>query len=430
MVKLEALLCCMIFFACSSQLHAAAKSSTGSIAFDSNRDSNHEMILHSTGLGIGMSPSSNLSILGDSDISHEVCIGGVRGSSNLYIHGALAFPGLITSSSMTIEDHASVIFADSSSANIDITFPNPASCPGRQYRVISVCETGNVTLSSNVPIDYNTSHISLASFGNAKLMASDNTWLLLSCRDASRETSPPKFSSNCLVWYDGADSASVTVDASANVTQWNDKSGNDYHLTSIGSKHPTYSSHWTNGRGALNFTRDDFQYLTFSALPIRGSMTFFVVAQMSSGGSNDGTSSLISIDGHGDNTSNRIYEISCYNGDSVLKFNDQNVGSSTVFGAALSPGLNSPYLSLMVRNKSNETLGAQLNEQALQESSHIGSAGNTTAATTSTIYVGMQKAKNARYHYGYIGEIIIYNKILNDLETTAIRNYLMEKWGL
>jgi hypothetical protein len=42
----------------------------------------------------------------------------------------------------------------------------------------------------------------------------------------------------------------------------------------------------------------------------------------------------------------------------------------------------------------------------------------------------MSKGFYARYHFGYIAEVIIYNKVCDDVEIEAIQNYLQEKWGL
>lgn len=56
-----------------------------------------------------------------------------------------------------------------------------------------------------------------------------------------------------LFWFDAADSASVTLNGST-VSQWNDKSGNGYHLTqgTAGSQ-PTYTSAGQNGRNIITF---------------------------------------------------------------------------------------------------------------------------------------------------------------------------------
>jgi len=41
----------------------------------------------------------------------------------------------------------------------------------------------------------------------------------------------PRFVGNITMWYDGADRTSMTINASSQITQLNDKSGNGYHLT-------------------------------------------------------------------------------------------------------------------------------------------------------------------------------------------------------
>jgi hypothetical protein len=257
-------------------------------------------------------------------------------------------------------------------------------------------------------------------------MASHKAWFVTETIDASIVRAP--LSANCLVWYDGADSSTVTVDANGNVIQWKDKSGNDYHLADLGSKHPTYSSHWTNGLGAVDFTRDNFQYLKVNALPLRGSMTVFAIAQMSSGGSNDANSGMFGLDGD-DGSSNRTYGIRSYNGDTKFTY-WPGPGHAQVVSSALNPGMNSPYLCTFYRDKDNELLGAQLNKQTRLQSSFPASAGNITVGAQADLYIGIEKEAASRFHYGYIGEFIIYNKILNDDEMAAVRYYLMSKWGL
>lgn len=62
-------------------------------------------------------------------------------------------------------------------------------------------------------------------------------------------------------WFDASDAASVTLDASA-VTQWNDKSGNGYHLSqATGANQPTYTTAGLNGLNVITFdgTNDTLQ---------------------------------------------------------------------------------------------------------------------------------------------------------------------------
>jgi hypothetical protein len=57
-------------------------------------------------------------------------------------------------------------------------------------------------------------------------------------------------------WYDAADAATITETAGA-VDQWDDKSGNNNHLTNVGSGKPETGTHQINGLNALDFQTND-----------------------------------------------------------------------------------------------------------------------------------------------------------------------------
>ena len=161
-------------------------------------------------------------------------------------------------------------------------------------------------------------------------------------------------------------------------------------------------------------------------------MTFFVVAQMNSGGNNSGGAALLAIDGDDDedNSSNRIYEIVANNLVTRLKLSHDPGDGSTIFNSSnLSPGAGTPYASYFQRDKTNGKIISQLNNGIKNvDSSPLIS--NTFVASKGDLYVGIQKITNTRYHYGYIGEIIIYNKLLSQSEVEAVQRYLMKKWGI
>jgi hypothetical protein len=144
---------------------ANVESSSGVINFDANRDSTPELIVNTTGLGIGIAPNTKLDVDGSSWITGNQTITGSLSSNNFDLRGAFAMTPLITSSNTTAMDNA-LIMAGSSSANIDVTLPNPASCTGRIYQVINT-STSNVYVSSNVSINGAYSHVSVCRIGNA-----------------------------------------------------------------------------------------------------------------------------------------------------------------------------------------------------------------------------------------------------------------------
>jgi hypothetical protein len=67
------------------------------------------------------------------------------------------------------------------------------------------------------------------------------------------------FGSNLVAWYDASDAASITHVAGA-VSQWNDKSGNDYHVTQgTAANKPTYSATGLGGsQPSLSFDGGDY----------------------------------------------------------------------------------------------------------------------------------------------------------------------------
>ena len=66
------------------------------------------------------------------------------------------------------------------------------------------------------------------------------------------------------LWLDANDSETITLNGST-VSQWDDKSGNDYHVTqSTASYQPTYSTAQLNGKNVVTFDGIDDHILNDS----------------------------------------------------------------------------------------------------------------------------------------------------------------------
>ena len=67
---------------------------------------------------------------------------------------------------------------------------------------------------------------------------------------------PANLGLGLVLWLDASDSSSITLNGS-NVSQWNDKSGNNNHvLQSVEANQPSYEIAGLNNRPALNFTNN------------------------------------------------------------------------------------------------------------------------------------------------------------------------------
>ncbi len=101
-----------------------------------------------------------------------------------------------------------------------------------------------------VYIDDGMFYMYISTLGAIKLDTVDWTidfrYTLVGLQNIGRTSGQPIFTptqiSGCLLWVDAADSTTITH-SSGSVSQWDDKSGNDYHLTqSTAAYEPTYSS--------------------------------------------------------------------------------------------------------------------------------------------------------------------------------------------
>lgn len=105
-LKRVAFVAILFFLSLVSYIFADVNSVTGTIHFDSNNDSNYEMSLTSTGLGIGTSsPNTNLHLVGNAVITNgSLSIGSQSGNSTLFVQGSIGYSVETTNSNLTLGD--------------------------------------------------------------------------------------------------------------------------------------------------------------------------------------------------------------------------------------------------------------------------------------------------------------------------------------
>ena len=134
MNNLKILISTLFFICLSPCLFSDVRSLNGTIPFDINSDTSYEMILNSTGLGIGGVPSANLHVLGHSILSGRLDVGGQGGSSNLNIFGSLGL-SIDNVSTNTTLGNTSILFANTASNNIFLTLPAANLVAGRIFKI-------------------------------------------------------------------------------------------------------------------------------------------------------------------------------------------------------------------------------------------------------------------------------------------------------
>lgn len=209
-----------------------------------------------------------------------------------------------------------------------------------------------------------------------------------------------------IAWYDSSDVSTITKDISNKVSQWNDKSGFDYHLTqSVDISKPLYSV--VNG---IVFDGVNDYLLKSFGVTINQPITIFTVFKYTSTPTNNGR---VVYDGYVSNLRQLLYLNEAAN---ELRFYNGGIQP----GYSFSPPY-SEIISTAVFNGSNSSLYENNNIKLLNK--NLGNNG------LNGIVVGAGFDFSAAMQ-GNIKEIIIYNSALTSDQITNINNYLNQKYNI
>lgn len=251
----------------------------------------------------------------------------------------------------------------------------------------------------------------------ANLMQSSISQVTL--RGSSESMFCPSDISGLTAWYDA--NQGITKDGSDLVSQWDDLSGNGYHMTQSSTKRPLWKapSAGVNDNCAILFdgSNDCMSNDALGALFTGGDLPYSlaVVAKANS------TSAGDTIFAFGSTTTNalmgtafRSTNICCWRIDDAVAtvnvtFGTPNtstrVVTTSVTGTAASAWLD----GTLVANGTSQNVGAQT-----LNSSRIGAL----------LAVGAE----VEQFDGYICEVIVYNRAITTDEATTLNNYLTSKW--
>jgi len=207
-------------------------------------------------------------------------------------------------------------------------------------------------------------------------------------------------------WWDASDAATITASAGA-VSQWNDKSGNGYHVTqATGTKKPTTGTRTINSLNVLDFDGGDGLQKASGVIP--APLAIYVVVEPD-------TVSGTDLIFHGGTAG--VADWSFFLSDGVPSFFG---GSGTVSSGSLSAGT-----AVLLRNRHGS--GGAFNQM------WTAGAEGTAAATGGTAYGNVEIGANdaiANCFDGKIAEVIFVGVPVGGPTDVAIREYLADKWGV
>ena len=231
----------------------------------------------------------------------------------------------------------------------------------------------------------------------------------------------PKQIGGLVLWLDAADTDTIT-DTTGSVTQWDDKSPNQYHFAQgTGAEQPTTDSVTTAGKNVIDYDgTDDNVELASAALRTALSINtdqsvFFVFKADSTSGTQV---PLISANTAGDDW----YVITLINNNlSTAFFN----GATYTNGQGKSSFTDTTNYNVLtaIYDQAGASTAARLNGTAFTGAVSGNGAGNLQTT------IGSRAGATSPFN-GQIAEIIIYDSQLSDANRDKIEAYLGQKWGI
>ena len=213
-------------------------STDGTIHFDRNADGVAELTLNQTGLGIGVTPSSNLEVLGNALISDRLTIGGALGSSTLHVNGTWSIaPSFVSTNTVLSANTMVMVSPSNASGNIKLVLPTSASVNGQIYQIKSLSNDHGLKIvpQAGEQIDlYSFLEFSsnVTTKPSVELLSTGNHWYVLSQTGDDDLNFVPSSLSNLQMWLDADDAQTLystypsTLAGNGDlVERWVDKSG-------------------------------------------------------------------------------------------------------------------------------------------------------------------------------------------------------------
>lgn len=231
----------------------------------------------------------------------------------------------------------------------------------------------------------------------------------------------PAFTPNVLtglaLWLDAADAASITLDGSLNVSQWNDKSGNARHAAqATAANRPGYFTNQLNGQGAVRGNGTS-TFLSFDGAELSAGYTVFAVFDIA-------TTTASGIFGQypatGTGNGFVLWTGICRSGRS---------GANILIPTGAPATAGTPVAAVVTMDGANPSANAAYlaNWNAAERTSTPTQNAGTPPAGTA--YIGAANPGDSPSSAN-IYEIAIYNRRITNAERTQLTQYVTSKWGI
>jgi len=251
---------------------------------------------------------------------------------------------------------------------------------------------------------------------------------LVMCLDASQNKSYPTtdlpVKDGLLLWLDASDDSTFSYSSGTEISQWRDKSGNNFHANQSTTANQPSRSTAVNSRKSVNFTSTNGDYLRVnSGMVFTNSVTAIVFIKP--GTQNSAYANILDQD----------HSMDSYNGWVIQRNNTASQWLVWLANGANTTWLNTNAISyadntaqIVTLRKGSSTLTLSSNgtssgdvavaDQQIRQSNYVG------------LNIGYWRAGAGRYYNGEMCEIVVYNRALSLTELKQVHTYLGQKWGI
>lgn len=241
------------------------------------------------------------------------------------------------------------------------------------------------------------------------------------CQASGKPWTPAAITTS--LWLDASDTSTVTLNGS-DVSQWNDKSGNNKNAAqSTAAKQPAYSSNQLNGYHGIVFNGTS-DCLRIPSISLNTFTTVFFVMKNPSGGA-------FFIE-HSQNASN--FDGFYIYGNQGNSAHTRRAGTTNAGNFATGYWTGTSDVIITINTVSNPSVAADI-FRPFKDGTAV--TRNVTAATTLTnssvttaLNIGARDNGTVAFFNGNLYELIICNSSLSASDQEKVEGYLAWKWGL
>lgn len=200
-------------------------------------------------------------------------------------------------------------------------------------------------------------------------------------------------------WWDASDATSITSSGGA-VSQWNDKSGNGYHVSTVAAVKPSTGTRTLNGMNVIDWPNTGGQNLSRTVALSQPLTVFAVIATDATNAAQHYWFADVTAYQEGTPSTWRLYAGSVLN--SGVSVDTSAHTMTSIFNGASS--------------------------QLFKDGTQIGATSNAGSTGITKISIGGGTITNAPWD-GLIAEVVLYTSALGASDRQSVESYLKAKWG-